>query len=59
LLDAALSGAPQAMRTKYSSEPGSGGWGAYLIDRWGSKAMKKPAGKAKPTYKSVGRRLFR
>jgi hypothetical protein len=57
LLDAALYGAPQAMRDKYSSQ--TGGWGSYLIDKWASKAMKKPAGSGKPIYKYVGRRLFK
>lgn len=59
LLDAAMYGAPAAMRAKYSADPGAGGWGNYLIDRWGSKAMKKPAGKGQPITKYVGRRLFR
>lgn len=57
LLDAALYEEPLATRQKYSSEPG--GWGSYLIDKWSSKAMKKPAGKGAPIYKYVGRRLFR
>ena len=57
LLDAALYEEPLATRQKYSSEPG--GWGSYLIDKWASKAMKKPAGSGKPIYKYVGRRLFR
>jgi hypothetical protein len=57
LLDAALYGSPEAMRAKYSSQ--AGGWGGYLIDKWASKAMKKPAGAGKPIYKYVGRRLFK
>lgn len=57
LLDAALWGAPEGMRDKYSSQ--TGGWGSYLIDKWASKAMKKPAGAGKPIYKYVGRRLFK
>jgi hypothetical protein len=59
LLDAALYGLPQATRLKYSADPASGGWGNYLIDKWGSKAMKKPAGKGVPINKYVGKRLFR
>jgi hypothetical protein len=56
LLDAALYGEPLTVRSKYGSQ--TGGWGGYLIDKWGSKALKKPAGKGRPIYKSVGRRLF-
>jgi hypothetical protein len=57
LLDAALYGEPMTVRSKYGSQ--TGGWGGYLIDKWGSKALNKPAGKGKPIYKSVGRNLFK
>lgn len=57
LLDAALSSEPLLTAQKYGYE--SGGWGSYLVDKWASKALKKPPGKGTPVYKSVGRRLFR
>lgn len=57
LLDAALSQEPLLTSQKYGVE--SGGWGSFLIDKWASKAMKKPPGAGKPVYRSVGRRLFR
>ena len=37
----------------------SGGWGSYLLDKWASKAMKRPPGKGKPVYRYVGKKLFR
>lgn len=57
LLDAALSQEPALTASKYGVA--SGGWGSYLVDRWASKAMKKPPGKGKPIYRSVGSKLFR
>ncbi len=57
LLDAALFQEPLATAAKYGVE--SGGWGSYLVDKWASKALKKPPGKGTPIYKSVGRKLFR
>jgi hypothetical protein len=56
LLDAALYAEPLGVRMKYGSAPG--GWGSFQLDKWASKAVKKPAGKGKPVYKAVGRRLF-
>jgi len=53
LLDAVLYGMPTGMQDKYSS------WGDYLVNKWASRAMKKPAGKGPPVYRYVGRRLFR
>ena len=55
LLDAALWGLPADTAAKY----GSTGPGAYLIDKWGSKALKKPAGAGKPIYRYVGRHMQR
>ena len=55
LLDAALLPLASETAAKYGSE----GYGGWLIDKWGSKALKKPAGKGKPIYASVGRKLMR
>lgn len=55
LLDAAFYGAPPGMLEKY----GSTGQGGYLIDKWASRALKKPAGKGQPIYRFVGKKLFR
>jgi hypothetical protein len=57
LLDSALAQEPLLTAQKYGVE--SGGWGSYLVDKWASKAMKKPPGRGKPIYKSVGSKLFR
>lgn len=57
LLDAALAQEPLLTAAKYGSAPG--GWGAWLVDKWAGKAMKRPPGKGKPIYRSVGRKLFR
>jgi len=57
LLDAALYGEPLNVQAKYGSQPG--GWGSYLIDKWASHALKRPAGKGKPVYRAVGRQLLR
>jgi hypothetical protein len=54
LLDAVLATTmPTETAGKYSAQ------GNYLIDQASSKALKRPAGKGTPIYKSVGRRLFR
>ena len=57
LLDAALSQEPMLTAQKYGVM--SGGWGSYLIDKWASKAMKRPPGKGKPIYSYVGKKLFK
>lgn len=57
LLDSALSQEPLLTAQKYGVA--SGGWGSYLVDKWASMAMKKPPGKGKPVYRSVGSKLFR
>ncbi len=56
LIDAILYGSGADMQAKYGTD---GGWGSYLIDKWASRAAKKPAGKGAPIYRYVGRRLFR
>lgn len=58
LLDAALYGEPLNVAAKYgASVPGS--WGSYLIDKWASRALKRPAGKGPAPTRYVGRRLTR
>jgi hypothetical protein len=41
---------------KYGADSG---WGDYLIDRWGARASRKPAGKGKLASKKVGKGLSR
>ncbi len=55
MLDAALSLLPMETAAKYGSAPG--GYGSYLIDKWGGKALKRPAGKGKPINSWVGKRI--
>lgn len=57
LLDAAMINMPALTQEKYSSMPG--GYGSYMIDKWASKALKKPAGKGVPINRFVGKRIFR
>ena len=57
LLDAALINLPTLTQAKYSSQPG--GFGAYLTDRWASRALKRPVGKGTPINKFVTRKIFR
>jgi len=54
LLDASLVGEPLAFQQKYGSE----GWGGFLVDKWGSKAMKRTPGKGKPVNDFVMRHLY-
>jgi hypothetical protein len=54
-LDATLSLLPAETAMKYGSE----GFGGYLMDQYGSKALKKPLGKGKPINTYVGRKLMR
>jgi hypothetical protein len=55
MLDAALVGEPLAFQQKYGSE----GWGGFLIDKWGSKAMKRAPGKGPAVNEFVTKRLSR
>jgi hypothetical protein len=57
MLDAALMMLPGPTAAKYSSEVG--GYGSYLMDRWGSRAIKRPPGKGRTINEYVGRRLMR
>jgi hypothetical protein len=55
MVDAALSLLPAPTAMKYGSE----GYGGYLMDKWGSRALKRPAGKGQPINTWVGKRLMR
>jgi hypothetical protein len=57
MLDAALMMLPGPTAAKYSSSVG--GYGSYLMDRWGSRAIKRPPGKGRTINEYVGRRLMR
>ncbi len=57
LVNAIYSGDP-ILAQKYGADSG---WGDYLIDQWGARASKKPAGKGKGKrpYKTVAQGLMR
>jgi hypothetical protein len=55
LLDAALYSEPTAVGMKY----GSTGWGGYLADRGGGRALGQPPGRGRTLNRTLTSRLFR